>query len=295
MRKLRSDPWLSAREARELVFCFIRWGEHRDDHLRRLPDAAVESELSARGYSLTATIEELQRNPHRAISHFENLLEGGTWEISASPGVEVKHSFMVDGVTFAEKVIKGHAIVRQSYKAEFTAACEARDAAIANSNFDSFYTALSKGFASLEAYFTLKVAVHNNKCTPADRLEEKRPKGGFVSLDTKIQRWLPMLTGVSVDVTTSPGWNDFLYLRKLRNDVVIHPKPDAGLSTLEELADGINRFRSGIGSLMFMLHQAFREPMQSSIIRAMHYPTVRVLGVVGEKGDDARKTGVHEL
>lgn len=275
-KRLITDTWLSAREARELVFYFIRWGEHSNHHLRGLPDAAIESELASRGYNLIAVIEEFQKNPHRSIAEFENLIDGGTYEISASPGVEIKHSFIVDGIAVSEKDIKGHAVVREPHRADFSAACQARDDAIKNSNFDSFYTALAKGFASLEAYFTLRVTVHNAKCEPSKKLSEKRLKGGFVSLDEKIREWLPQLTDVSVDVATSPGWEDFLYLRKLRNDVAIHPKPDAGLSTLEELADGLNRFRTGIGSLMFLLHQAFREPMQRSIIRAMRYPTVRV-------------------
>lgn len=277
MRKLIADTQLTAHEARELVFYFIRWGDHPDHELREMPDAALEAELMRRGYNLPAVVGELRENPHRAITYFENLLESGTFEVSASPGVEMKHSFIVDGVTFGEKTVNGHAVVRMSHEAEFTSACQARDAAIVNSSFDSFYTALTKGFASLEAYFSLRVAVHNAKCALADRLEEKRPKGGFVSFDTKLREWLPQLTGVSVDLGQSPGWEDFLYLRNLRNDVVIHPKPGAGLSTLEELADGLNRFRTGIGSLMFVLHQAFRKPMQRSIIRAMRYPTVRVV------------------
>lgn len=276
-RKLRTDDWLSAREARELVFFFIRWGDHFEDYLRDLPDSTVEADLHVRGYNLTAVISELQQNPHRAIAWFENILEGGTSEISVPSGGQVKHSFIVDGVTISEQDVHGHAMFRQAHKADFTMACQARNRAIIESSIDSFYTAISKGFSSLEAYVTLRVAVHNSKCSPEDRLEEKKTKGGFVTFETKIREWLPKLTGVSIDFGKSPCWNDFLYLKQLRNDVVIHPKPGAGLTTLDELAEGINRFRYGIGSLMFVLHQAFRQPMQGSIIRAMRYPEVRVV------------------
>lgn len=121
----------------------------------------------------------------------------------------------------------------------------------------------------MEAYVTLRVAVHNSKCAPQDRLDERKPKNGpFVTLETKIREWLPKLTGFNIEVGQSPVFSDFSYLKQLRNDVAIHPKPDKGLTTLDELADGINRFRYGIGALMFHLHEAFDEPMQSSIIRA---------------------------
>lgn len=46
-RRLRADDWCSARDARELVFCFIRWGEHEKHYLRGLPDIEVETLLAA--------------------------------------------------------------------------------------------------------------------------------------------------------------------------------------------------------------------------------------------------------
>jgi hypothetical protein len=277
LKKLVVDSCISATEARELIFYFIRWGEHSKDDLRTLPDMELEVELDRRGYGLSRQIEVLQNNPHGAISWFENLMKGSTWEIYASPGTKITHSFIVDGVEVTRKDVENHAIVGQAHRAHFFAACNARDEAISKSSFDSFNTALSNGFSSIEAYFTLRVAVYNSKCEdPSKRLEEKRPKGGFVSLDQKIKEWLPIMCGITVDIN-SDGWGHYKYLRQLRHDMVIHPKPDAALTTLDELADGINQFRYGVGALMFLLHQAFQEPMDSSIIRAMRYPTVRVV------------------
>lgn len=277
-KRISVDSCLSARDARQLVFYFIRWGEHHQDYLRSLPDHVIEAELAQRGYNLSRQIRELQTNPHAAVSWFENLFSGGTWDIQVSGGAKVTHSFVVDGVEVTKRDVGDHAVLRQAHTADFLAACIARDDAIDKHSFDSFYTAISKGFSSIEAYVTLRVAVHNRKCTdPSQRLEEKRPQGGFVSLDEKIRDWLPIMCGVNVDISKSRGWGDYKYLRNLRNDVVIHPKPEAGLATLDELADGINRFRYGVGALMFLLHQSFKEPIQSSIIRAMRYPTARVI------------------
>jgi hypothetical protein len=279
-KTLEVDNWLSAKEARMLVFYFIRWGDHSKDYLRQLPDNILEVELKQAGYDLTRQITELQENPHRAISWFENLFVGGTCEIETSPGAKVTHSFLVDGVEVSNKEFEEHAVLRQAHTADFLAACIARDEAIRNRSFDSFYTAIAKGFSSIEAYFTLRTLVYNTKCEdPSKKLSERRRKGGFISLDEKIKEWLPIMTGITVDVGKSPAWDDYKFLRNIRNDVVIHPKPGAGLSTIEELADGLNCFRYGIGLIMFLLHQAFNDTIQSSIIRAMRYPTVRVVRI----------------
>jgi hypothetical protein len=276
LKRLAVDDRISERDARELVFYFIRWGDHGDNSLRYLTDAAVEAELRSRGYRLADVVTELQTNPHKLVTKFENLLEAGLSEISADAGSQVRHSFIVSGVEIDVREINQHGVVRLPHRADFVAACEARDRAIAESSFDHFYTALAKGFASLEGYFNLRVAVYNAKHNPSDRLQEKR-KGGFVSFGEKVREWLPKLTGKSIDFGNSPGWQNFLYLRDVRNEVVIHPKPGAGFTTLDELAEGINRFRSGVGSLMFSLLQAFEDPIQRSVIRAMRYPLVRVI------------------
>lgn len=275
---IEADNWLSEQDARDLIFYFIRWGEHPERNLRDMPEDLIEIILRQRGYDFDAQVAALQKNPHRAIKGFENLFVGGTWNLEVSPGGVVQHSFIVDGVEVSRKTVTDHAVLRMAHKSDFLAACRARDEAIRENSFDSFYTAVAKGFSSIEAYFALRAHVHNENCTePSQRLIEKRKGGGFVSLDEKIIDWLPVMTGASVNIENCSGWEDYKFLRKIRNDVVIHPKPGAGLATLEELADGINRFRYGIGSLMFLLHQAFGETMQSVIIRAMRYPTVRVV------------------
>jgi len=264
-------------QARELVFYFIRWGDHSDDFLRQLPDNLVEACLADQRFPLQAVIKELQTDPHRVITRFENLLTGGTWEIEASPGMKVSHSLMVDGVSVKETNVKGHAILRQAHIADFDSACNARDAAIESLSFDHFYSALSKGISSLEAYLNLRVAVYNANRSAEDQISERKPKGGYMTIDEKIKMWLPLMTGWQIDVGSSAAWSDFQYLKQIRNDVVIHPKPDAGLNTLDELADGINRFRTGIGGLMFTMNQFFGERISRTVIRAMRYPNVKVV------------------
>ena len=196
--------------------------------------------------------------------------------------MQVKHSHLLDGIVVSEGNVDEHAIFRISHKADFVSACQSRDRAIEHTSFDEFYTALGKGFSSLEAYMMLRATVFNEKVELADRLSDKRKNGGFVTFEQKLREWLPKMTGTSINFDASSGWDDFKYLRQIRNDVAVHPKPGAGLSTIEQLAEGLNKFRTGIAATMFLLHQSFGDQMQSSIIRAIRYPKVRV--VIKESG-----------
>lgn len=275
-RALKVDDWLSARQARELIFCFIRWGGHSEDFVRSLSEREIEGYLRETGYDLSGVISELQRHPHRAISRFENLSEGAVFEVEVSGSAKVTVAQRLDGVTINQVNVDQHAVLRVSHRAEFVAACKARDESIKNNSFDEFYTALAKGFSSIEAYLNSRAAVYNANADPANRLAEKRKGGGFITLSEKLRHWLPAMSGIEINFDLSPGWNDFIYLRGLRNDIAIHPKPGAGLVSLDELASGLNRFRMGIAAILFLLHQAFGEPMQSSLIRAAKFPDVRL-------------------
>ena len=199
---LKVDTCLSARKAKELIFYFIRWGDHRHDHLRNLTDAAIESYLNETGYNLVAEISELRLNPYRGIKLFENFIEGGTWEITSSPGMQIKHSHLIDGIVVSERNVDEHAVFRISHKADFSFACQSRDRAIEHTSFDEFYTALGKGFSSLEAYMTLRATVFNKQVDLTDHLTEE-PQ--FVSLENKLKEWLPKMTATSINFETSPG------------------------------------------------------------------------------------------
>lgn len=274
-KKLVLEKFLSEHFARNLVFTFIRHGEHDKDHLRNLPDEDMSKILTSEGYDLEKEISSRRSDPHKAVTYFENLLDGTPWEITVPEGMTVNISTVINGETFFEKTIVEHGFVRQAFKADFLSACEARDRSIERSSFDDFYTALSKGFSSVEAYLNFKLEVHNRFAPEAEKLSEKRKKGGFLSLEEKLLDLFPKMTGNQFS-DQDIGWKDLMYLKDLRNNVVIHPKPGAGLTTLEELADGLNKFRSGLAGLMFMLHRGFGDRMQSSLIRANWYPTVGV-------------------
>jgi hypothetical protein len=277
-KMLEADGMRTAEGARQLLFVLIKWGDHKSHkELRDLSEELVEANLKRDGYDFDGQIAELQKCANRAVSVFENFASNATYVVEGPADSEATFSVRYRGVEVSTTKIKGYGVVRQADLADFEAACIARDSAIRDRSIDAFYTAISKGFSSIEAYIALQVHIYNAQCTDLTKKLIENRKGGFVSLDEKIKKWMPIMSGTGIDIEKSPGWQDYKYLRKLRNDTVIHPKPGSGLTSLDELADGLNRFRSGIAGLSFFLRQAFNENVPSYIIRAAYYPEVHVV------------------
>ncbi len=72
-------------------------------------------------------------------------------------------------------------------------------------------------------------------------------------------------------------WSDFKRLRAIRDDLAIHPKHSGFTMTYAQLADAINRFRSGIAQFQIEMHHAFRARVPSKIIRIASAPDVELV------------------
>lgn len=239
-------------------------------------DAQIEDILANSPYPVNQRLAELQRNHNSGVANYENLLDDSAWEIEASEGLTVRFSQIIGGEEFFPTTHVEHGIVRIAYKADFSDACKARDRAIENSDIGEFYSALAKLFAAVDGIINFYLEVHNRFAGPEHQLSEMRKgRKGFMSLDEKLLQLVPAITGQSFNVE-DPGWKEFQELKELRNKSGIHPKPGEGITNLEQLADGLNKFSSGLCGLMFMLYRYFNEPIPPIVCRATWYPKVAV-------------------
>lgn len=278
-QKLLIVPYTEA-QARELVRKFVRYGKGVESWpWHDFPDADIEKIAAEHGLDISKMVAALTANHNIGVSRFENIVSMGTITFSSSGTNDMKVTSRIGGVVVSGIDIPGgNGVMRNAHIADFEAACQARDATISENSFDHFNTMLAKGVSALEAYMNLRVELYNKTCAPGDVLEEKRPKGGFVSFDEKIINWIPKMTGNNFD-RTSTAWQNFRILKELRNNLVVHPKPDRGLSTLAQLADGINRFRDGIAQLKAKLQILFWDELDATLIRATCFPEVQVVDV----------------
>ena len=73
------------------------------------------------------------------------------------------------------------------------------------------------------------------------------------------------------------NWFNFKNLRKIRNDYVIHSKTTGYSISNQELAEYINKFKTGIAKLLVQLHILFNEKIPSRIIRGAYAPDVEIV------------------
>ncbi|XYQ92984.1 hypothetical protein ACTABX_15450 [Pseudomonas syringae] len=254
----------------------VRNSSFFDDSLRDADISIIEKKLLADGYPLDEQMQKLKENHLYGIVEYENILDDSAWEIEASEGLTVTFSQVIGGQVFHPTVHTEHGIVRIAYKADFYDACKARDRAIENSDIGEFYTVLAKGFAAVDGIINHYLEVYNRFADADNQLSERKPGGrGFLSLEQKILQLVPKMTGGTI-TETDAGWLQFLELKELRNKSGIHPKPGEGITTIEELADGLNKFAIGLGGLMFVLYKYFGDLIPANIIRAHWFPEVVV-------------------
>lgn len=274
-KRLKLLP-LTETGARNVFYSIVRNSNFSGTDLREVDGTQIDKMLTDSNYPTSQQLFELQKNHNYGIVSYENLLDDSGWEIEATEGLTVRFSQIIGGEEFFPTTHVEHGIVRIAYKADFSDACKARDRAIENSDIGEFYNALAKMFAAVDGIINFYVEVHNRFAGPENQLSEKRKGGkGFMSLDEKLLQLVPAITGRSVNVNDS-GWKEFEELKALRNKSGIHPKPGEGITSLEQLADGLNKFGTGLGGLMFMLYNFFGEPIPPIVCRATFYPQVVV-------------------
>jgi len=161
-----------------------------------------------------------------------------------------------------------------NYQAHFEAACDARDRAVEKNSYQDFLQCLSQGFASIEAFFN-EWANKWNKKFPENLLIDSPDHR--VSLEEKMGKWIPIMSGGGQVEKSNQVWNDFKNLKKLRDDSAIHPKLPGQTITWEIVASQIDAFRLGIAQLLANLHRHLGLEVPSVIINAIYMPDVEVV------------------
>lgn len=101
-------------------------------------------------------------------------------------------------------------------------------------------------------------------------------KGAKVSFEEKIKSWIPaMAAGRKLDLG-GVMWSDFLFLQAIRDNEAVHAKRHGQGSSFADLAQALNKFRSGIANFLLQLHIHFDEPAPRAVIRACYFPEVYV-------------------
>jgi hypothetical protein len=178
-----------------------------------------------------------------------------------------------------DEVDESGKLVMSAYQAHLEAACDARDRAVEEDSPSAFQECLSQGFACLEAFLNEKANMWN-KHNPENRLEDFEHKK--VSLETKIKRWIPAMSGGAEIDTSVQQWSDFKKLKRLRDEHAIHPKIGGYGVAYADLANHLNAFRYGVALLLGNMHLKLGTPLPAVVINAHYMSDVKVVEVQGD-------------
>jgi hypothetical protein len=262
---------LSKKQAKDKICAHAMFGNHSKTFRPKSP-REVQAYFLRKGVNTDKLVEE-SRNYKEPIPDFENLVRS-TWRtsLSGSGSVSLIDS---DAETVFEMKEPG-LFIWSNYEAHFEAACDARDRAVTEDSYSAFHECLSQGFASIEAFFNAQAKVWNEQ-HPEDRLIDSRTQK--VSLESKIDEWVPKMSGGRKIDKTGQVWNDFKTLKRIRDDSAIHPKLVGQGISYKEFAIQINAFRLGIAQLQANLHCLLGLPVPGAIINAIYMPDVEVVEV----------------
>lgn len=255
--RLQRKARLSRREAYRLVVTMARFTDNPLNSEQGFPvssDEEVKGYFEAAGYVFDGVVEEC-RDPSISIPLVENVI-GSTFLMIGDEKTEI--------------------IVTSNYEAAFDAAASHLDRAVTEASFSELESAIVRGIASIEGFLSFQAGNWNEEHPDNPLLDSKEDK---VSFDTKIDDWIPILTGGAKLYKGDIHWQNFKKLRGIRDNLIVHPKSQRGTLTYLDLADLINSFRTGVAGFFIDLHVACRTFVPAHIIRAYYTPEVEVIRI----------------
>jgi len=264
---LKLNDKISFKLASDKIYAFAMFSDH-NNQFRPKSGKELGQWLREKDINPNEIIEQC-RDPKQSVPIFESIT-CNTWRASPFPGGSI--AITEDNEVISEVKNAGILVMSNSI-GHFEAACSARDRAIKENNLFSLYEALSQGLASIEALLNY-AAEKWNKSDGVPELSDSHEHK--VSIETKLNEWVPIITfGGRID-KSGRIWSDFKRLKKLRDEEAIHPSSSSRGVDYKSLAKNINDFRYGIAFLLGNLHVTFKMHVPAVIINAIYYPDVVV-------------------
>jgi hypothetical protein len=271
--RIRYKPKLSLKQARDKITIYGMYGNH-DVWPRPKNRGEVAQLLRSMGINPDELVEKC-RDYTETVTCFEGQ-RLNIWSVNTYKGGKFGLVDITTGETIAELDGPGF-VAASAYLVKFETACEARNRAVEKASFAEYEAAIVNGFASIEAYVA-EAASHWNRTHSQEPLVDS--SNSKVNLVEKLDVWVPKMTEGTKLIKNDQRWNDFLKLKKVRDNIVVHPKVSSYVIPYKKLCELINAFRCGIAGMLGQLHLVFCEPVPAAIINAFYMPDVEIVDEV---------------
>lgn len=268
--ELRYRQKISFKKSMDKIWAYAVWGEHRYEPrpqtFREVAQFFLDRNVNPN------IVAERCRDYTEIVPYFQNLI-GTTWTAVGEGGFAI---FDKRTGKVVEEFEGPGQIVLSMYQALLEEACKERDRTVEEESYSALHSALVKGIASMEAFLNDR-AQEWNDIHPDDRLIDS--KQNKVSFDDKLKVWIPKMTqGLKLDFGDD-RWRHFRELRKIRDDQAIHPKKSSHVVSYAQLAETVNKFRTGIVGMLIQFHLVFYVLAPAVVINAFYMPDVEVIEV----------------
>jgi hypothetical protein len=271
--KFRFEEKRKPSSTRQMILWMAKFGNHGRP-IKYKSDADVIRFFEANGYDWDELLE-VCRKPDEIVPIVENLA-GSTWVVSTSG--TGKASIVSDAATEQEREIvsvEGPGLLTMStYLQLFESAASNLNRCMDNASFADFQSCVSSGIASIDGYLTHRQIIYNSGSPSVSLADNKEHK---VSQDTKIDEWVPIMSGGKKLDKSGINWLNYKKLRSIRDDYAIHVKEPAYAIGYNDLVGYLNIFRYGIAGLLINLHQVFSEKVPCMIVRYAYLPDIKLL------------------
>jgi len=251
-----------------MILIMAKCGNH-GYRQRFISDADVKRFFQSKGNYWDDLVQKC-RNPKEILPFLENLI-GSTWKVSSGG----KAAVVTDAATNKEKEITSvngpGELTMSTYLQLFENAVDNLNRCIDRASFGDFQSCVTNGIASIDAYIAHRVFLYNSAHPAEPLIDSKESK---VSQDTKLDEWIPKMSGGKRLDKSRLNWSHFKRLRAVRDDLAIHVKKPAFSISNRELSELLNVFRSGIAGLLLDLHLIFGERVPCNIIRNAYLPDI---------------------
>lgn len=258
------------RASHDMILMMAKHG-NGSRNLRFVSDADVKRFFEANRYNWDDLVQTC-RKQNENVPLIENLI-GSTWTVGRG-----RASIVTGAATDKEKEIasvEGPAsLTTSSYLQLFENALDSFHRCMERASFGDFQSCVSNGVASVDAYIAHRAWLYNAGHPSELLVDTKETK---VSQDTKIDEWIPKMSGGRKLNKSGLNWNHFKRLRGIRDELAVHIKQPAIGITYQQLCEFLNLFRTGIAGLLIDLHLIFDERIPCKIIRYAYLPDVKLL------------------
>lgn len=259
-----------------MILMMAKHGNHGVRY-KFVSDADVKRFFQAGGMYWDELVQHC-RNPNELIPIVENIVRS-TWKVSGGG----KAAIVTGAATEEEKEIASvrgpGELTSSTYLQLFENAVDSLQRCMGSASFGDFQSCVSNGIASIDSYIAYRAWLYNSG-NPAEPLIDS--KENKVSQDTKIDEWIPKMSGGKKLDKSGVNWNHFKRLRAVRDNLAMHVKqPALGISS-QDLCELLNLFRSGIAGLLVDLHLLFSERIPCNIIRNTYLPDILLVETTNE-------------